>query len=77
MSHAEKRPINMKHIKRDFDQKFASEPLGGLRTTGSKVKIQTFSEHVHVAYRIKGNHECSSMVGNILPVDPHPITPTP
>ena len=30
----------------------------------------TFSEHGHIAYKIKGNHECSNMVANILPVAP-------
>ena len=30
----------------------------------------TFSEHAHVAYRIKGNHECSKMVATIVPTDP-------
>ena len=25
----------------------------------------TFSEHGHVAYQIKGNHECSNLVANI------------
>ena len=28
-----------------------------------------FSEHGHVAYQIKENHECSNMVANILPAD--------
>ena len=32
----------------------------------------TFSEHDHVAYQIKGNHECSNMVANILHSDPPP-----
>ena len=32
----------------------------------------------HVAYKTKGNHECSIMVANILPVDPiHLPTPCP
>ena len=30
----------------------------------------TFAEHDHVAYQIKGNHECSNMVANILPAAP-------
>ena len=34
------------------------------------VKISTFSEQCHVAYQIKGNHQCSSMVANDLPADP-------
>ena len=29
-----------------------------------------FSEHGHVAYQIKGNHEFGNMVANILPTDP-------
>ena len=33
---------------------------------GSKVQNSTFSEHGHVAYQIKENHECSNMVPNIL-----------
>ena len=39
---------------------------------GSKVKILFFSEHCHVAYPIRVNHECSNMVANNLQVDPHP-----
>ena len=35
----------------------------------------TFSEHDHVAYQIKGNHECSNMVANILHSDPPPPPP--
>ena len=31
-----------------------------------------FSEHGHVAYQIKGNHEFSNMVTKILPTQPHP-----
>ena len=38
---------------------------------GSKGQISTFSEHGHVANQMKGNHECSNMVANILPADPH------
>ena len=44
---------------------------------GSKVQNSTFSEHGHVAYQIKENHECSNMVPNILPADPYPTTPSP
>ena len=36
---------------------------------GSKVQNSTFSEHGHVAYQIKENHECSNMVPNILLAD--------
>ena len=39
---------------------------------GSKDQNSTFSEHGHVAYQIKDNHECSNMVANILPADPPP-----
>ena len=30
----------------------------------------TFLEQGNVAYQIKGNHECTNMVANILPADP-------
>ena len=36
---------------------------------GSKVQNSTFSEHGHVAYQIKENHECSNVVANILLAD--------
>ena len=49
--------------KHDSDQCFIS-PHG--------VKIQLFTKQGHVAYQIKGNHECSNMVANILTADPHP-----
>ena len=39
---------------------------------GSVGQISTFSEHGHVAFQIKENHECSTMLANILPAD----TPT-
>ena len=39
---------------------------------GSKGQISTISEHGHVAYQIKGKHECSSMVAIILLADPYP-----
>ena len=47
-----------------------SQPLGGLRGVGQKVK----SEHSHVAYQIIENQEqeCSNMVTNILAEDPSP-----
>ena len=34
---------------------------------GAKRSKFNFSEHGHVAYQIKVNHECSNMVANILP----------
>ena len=37
----------------------------------------SFTEHGHVAYQIKGNHECSNMVANILPEHPHTPPPPP
>ena len=39
---------------------------------GQKVKIHFFSEHDHVAYRIKEIYKCSNMVANILTSDPPP-----
>ena len=36
----------------------------------SRVCDISCSESGHVAYQIKGNHECSSMVANILPAEP-------
>ena len=42
---------------------------------GSEGQSSTFSEHGHVAYQIKENHECINMVANILPRDtPHALT---
>ena len=41
---------------------------------GVKMSKLKFSEHSHVAYQIKRNHECSNMVANILPADPTPTT---
>ena len=37
-----------------------------------KKSKSTFSEHVHVAYQIKWNNECSNMVANALATDPRP-----
>ena len=42
---------------------------------GSKGQNSTFSKYGHVAYQIKGNHECSNIVANILLADPLPQTP--
>ena len=36
------------------------------------IQHSTFSEHGHVAYQIKENHECSHIVENILPADSDP-----
>ena len=35
------------------------------------VSNTTFSEHGHVAYENKENHECSDLVAIILPLTPH------
>ena len=37
---------------------------------GSVGQNSTFTEHGHVAYQIKENHDCSNIVANILPADP-------
>ena len=39
---------------------------------GSIGQKSAFSEHGHVAYQIKENHECSNIVAYILPADPIP-----
>ena len=44
----------------------AIAPTPGMRPVGQD---STFSEHGHVAYQIKENHECSNKVPNILPAD--------
>ena len=36
-----------------------------------------FSEHGHVAYQIKGNHNCNNLVANLKPSDPPPPPPDP
>ena len=43
------------------------------RSVGSRGQNSTSSEDGLVIYQIKCNHECSSMVANILPADPLPI----
>ena len=48
-------------------------PEPGVGAIGSKGQNSTLSEHSHVAYQIKGNHECSNMVANILPQNPNPL----
>ena len=76
ISHADRGTINMKHIQGNFRSKACVSPAGGLRGWGSKGQNSTFSEQCHVAYQIKGNHKCSSMVANILLPDSYP-TPYP
>ena len=44
---------------------------------GSVGQNSTFSEHGHVAYQTKENHECGYMVAIFCPqTSTHPITPT-
>ena len=76
ISHADRGTINMNHVKRNFWSKACVPPPDGLRWWGQKFKIQPFSEHSHVAYLIKGNHECNSKVASILPADPTPTSAT-
>ena len=57
------RPWNQ-NVKFNFRQPPSPRPWG------SKDWKATFLEHDHVAYQIKGNHECSNMVANILPAAP-------
>ena len=45
------------------------------RGMGSIGQKSTFSEHGHVAYQIKGNHEFSNMEANILHAYPLPHDP--
>ena len=45
------------------------------RGIGSIGQKSTFSEHGHVAYDIKGNHEFSNMKANILHSYPYPYDP--
>ena len=40
------------------------------REMGSIGQMSTFSEHGHIAYQIKGNHEFSNMVANIPSMTP-------
>ena len=44
----------------------ADTPTLGMESVGQN---PTFSEHGHVAYQMKENHECRNMVANILPTD--------
>ena len=49
-----------------------ADPTPLILGLGSKGQNSTLSENGHVAYQIKGNHECSNIVANILPADPTP-----
>ena len=52
---------------------FCRIPLPDPLTQGmaSVGQTSTLSEHGHVTYQNKENHECSNMVANMLPKDPH------
>ena len=41
----------------------------------SKDQNSTFSEHVHIAYQIKGTHVYSNKLANIFPTEPPPTVP--
>ena len=50
---------------------FACRPLPPLTLgIGSTGQNSTFLEYGHVAFQIKGNHECSNIVEHILTADP-------
>ena len=51
---------------------YARRPPPPPQPWGVKRLNSTFSEHGHIAYKIKGNHECSNMVANILLAAPIP-----
>ena len=53
------------HGRKYFARSPPPDPVG-------QVKIHFFSEHGHVAYKIKWNQECNNMVANILPAAPPP-----
>ena len=54
LSHADRSKIIMKHIKRDLDQRHWSDPLGGLRGRGQKLKIQLLPNMVMLHIKLKG-----------------------
>ena len=51
-----------------FDRSPGSDPLGGLRPWGQKVKIHFFSEYGQFAYQIKG--DAATCYKNICPQPP-------
>ena len=57
----------MKQIKWDFSSKGWALPPGWTKGVGQRPKFNFF-KYGHVAYQIKGNDVCSSMVVNILPI---------
>ena len=65
----------MKHIKPDLIEGLCLTPSVELGGWSKRSKFNFFING-HVAYQIKGNHECSSMVANILLAEPtHPPDP--
>ena len=60
ISHAGRGTINMNHIKRELDRRPGSDPLGGLRRWGQKVKKFFFQNMVMLHINFKGNYARSS-----------------
>ena len=60
------------HGSKYFAHRQIPHPCG---SGGLKGHNSFFSEHSHLAYRIKWNHECINMVGDSLPADPPPHDP--
>ena len=75
VANADRGTINKKHIKPDFWSKACVRPLGGLRGWGQR-QNETFSEHGHAAYQIKGNHRHSNMQHGSKYYARRPPTPT-
>ena len=58
------------HCSTYFARRPPLDPGGGVKRSNS-----TFSEHGHVTYQIKGNHECSNMMQLFCPQTPPPHPP--
>ena len=52
-----------------------ADPLPPDHEVGISRSKFDFPEHGHVAYQIKGDHECSNMVANFMPAGPPPPDP--
>ena len=59
-----------KYLPADPPPPYTPDPVDGV----NRSKF-TCSEHSHVTYQIKENHECTNMVANILLADPLPPPP--
>ena len=59
----------MKHIKRDFTLKAWVRVQGVDSGDEAEAKIKLFSEDGHVAYQIKADNVCNTMVANVLSTD--------